>query len=107
MASLSATGLARAQLRIMEPPATVGAGPGAVLAQISLQFNPNKLALTKSTEWRRKPSRMASQSAMPEFVGSGPRSLSVEVFLDATAKHDNSVEQKVEKLMTACVPTQR
>jgi nucleoid-associated protein YgaU len=107
MASLSATGLARAQLRIMEPPAAAGAGPGAVLAQISLQFNPNKLALTKSTEWRRKPSRMASQSAMPEFVGSGPRSMSVEVFLDATAKHDNSVEQKVEKLMLACVPTPR
>jgi len=107
MASLPATGLARAQLRIMEPPATVGARPGALIARVPLQFNPNKLALTKSTEWRRKPSRMATQSAMPEFVGSGPRTLAVEVFLDATAKHDNSVEEKVERLMLACVPTPR
>jgi hypothetical protein len=91
----------------MEPPATVGARPGALIARVPLQFNPNKLALTKSTEWRREPSRMASQSALPEFVGSGPRSLSVEVFLDATATHDNSVEQKVERLMLACVPTPR
>jgi hypothetical protein len=107
MASLPATGLARAQLRIMEPPARVGAQPGGVIATIPLQFNPNKLALTKSTEWRRKPARMASESALPEFVGSGPRSLDVEVFLDATAKHDNSVEQKVERLMLGCVPTPR
>lgn len=29
----------------------------------------------------------------------------MEVFLDATATHDNSVEQAVETLMKACVPT--
>lgn len=107
MASLPSTGLARAQLRIMEPPASVGARPGGVLASVPFQFNPNKLAVTKSVEWRRQPSRMASQSALPEFVGSGPRSLTVEVFLDATAKHDNSVEQRVQQLMLACVPTPR
>jgi LysM repeat protein len=99
------TSLARAQLRIMEPPARVGAKPGAEIARVPLQFNPSSLALTKSTEWRRRPARMASQSALPEFVGSGPRSLSLEVFLDATATHDNSVEDKVEQLMLACVPT--
>lgn len=96
---------ARAQLTIMEPPSTVGAKPGGKLAQLTLQFNPNKLSLSKSTEWRRTPSRMAGQSALPEFVGSGPRSLSLEVFLDATATHDNSVEKAVEQLMIACVPT--
>lgn len=107
MASPPGAGLARAQLRIMEPPAKVGSRPGAVIARVPLQFNPNKLGLTKSTEWRRQPSRMASESALPEFVGSGPRTLAVEVFLDATAKHDNSVEEKVERLMLACVPSPR
>jgi hypothetical protein len=97
--------LARAQLVIMEPPAKTGAKPGAKLATVKFQFNPNSLALSKNTEWRRKPSRMASQSSVPEFVGSGPRTLSLEVFLDATATHDNSVEDRVEKLMVACVPT--
>ncbi|MFF8499068.1 LysM peptidoglycan-binding domain-containing protein [Streptomyces anulatus] len=96
---------ARAQLTIMEPPSTVGAKPGGTLARLTLQFNPAKLSLSKSTEWRRTPSRMAGQSALPEFVGSGPRALSLEVFLDATATHDNSVEKAVEQLMTACVPT--
>jgi hypothetical protein len=99
------TSLARARLLIREPPTTVGAQPGATIAQVKFQFNPNRLSLTKSTEWRRTPSRTASESATPEFVGSGPRSLSLEMFLDATAEHDDSVERQVEQLMTACVPT--
>ncbi|SFS99021.1 LysM peptidoglycan-binding domain-containing protein [Saccharopolyspora flava] len=97
--------LARAKLLIMEPPAKVGARAGARLKEVRFQFNPNRLSLTKSTEWRRKPARMADDSATPEFVGSGPRSLSLEVFLDATDTHDRSVEKKVEDLMLACVPT--
>ncbi|PPK68460.1 LysM peptidoglycan-binding domain-containing protein [Actinokineospora auranticolor] len=100
-------GMARAQLLILEPPPKVGAKPGAVLERVRFQFNPNRLSLTKSTEWRRKPSRMAAESATPEFVGSGPRSLSLEVFLDATDTHDGSVERKVEQLMVACVPTEK
>ncbi len=99
------TSQVRAELIIMEPPTTVGASPGAILETVRFQFNPATLSLSKTTEWRRTPSRMAGESALPEFVGSGPRSLSLELFLDATATHDGSVEQAVERLMTACVPT--
>ncbi|WP_199442208.1 CIS tube protein [Umezawaea beigongshangensis] len=99
------TSRARAQLTVMEPPAKVGAKPGGTIARVQLQFNPDKLSLSKSTEWRREPARMAEQASLPEFVGSGPRSLSLEVFLDATSTHDKSVEKKVEQLMLACVPT--
>ncbi|MGW5280515.1 CIS tube protein [Streptomyces collinus] len=95
----------RAQLTLKEPPTSVGAKPGGTITQLNLQFNPSTLQLSKTTEWRRTPSRMAGESALPEFVGSGPRTLSLEVFLDATATHDNSVEKAVEKLMKGCVPT--
>ncbi|MEW1905390.1 MULTISPECIES: LysM peptidoglycan-binding domain-containing protein [unclassified Streptomyces] len=105
MSPASRAGRARAQLTLKEPPASVGAKPGGTLARLDLQFNPSTLELRKTTEWRRSPSRMAEESSLPEFVGSGPRELSLEVFLDATATHDNSVEQAVEKLMKACVPT--
>ncbi|MFF3734254.1 peptidase M23 [Streptomyces sp. NPDC002476] len=105
MSPVARTSRARAQLTIMEPPTEVGAKPGGRIAQLTLQFNPARLSLNKSTEWRRTPSRMAEQSALPEFVGSGPRTLSMEVFLDATATHDNSVEKAVEQLMLACAPT--
>lgn len=99
--------LTRAQLRIMEPPATVGASPGAVIARVPFQFNPNKLSVNKTVLWWRQPARMASQSALPEFLGSGPRSLTVDMFLDATADHGDSVERRVRQLMSACVPTPR
>jgi nucleoid-associated protein YgaU len=103
--SLSNAGLARARLRIMQPPAAVGAGPGGEITTVAFQFNPSRLSLTRSVGWQRTPARTATESALPEFVGSGPRSLSVEVFLDATATHDDSVEQRVGQLMTASVPT--
>lgn len=97
--------LARAELVILEPPPKVGAKPGGQIARVRLQFNPNRLSMSKNTEWRRKPSRTAGTSAVPEFVGSGPRSLSLEVFLDATELHKDTVERSVELLMKGCVPT--
>lgn len=107
MTGRSGSSLVKARLVIMEPPASVGAKPGGRLGTVQFQFNPSTLSLSKSTEWRRKPARMAGQSSLPEFVGSGPRTLSVDVFLDATATHDNSVEQRVESLLKACVPTKK
>jgi nucleoid-associated protein YgaU len=107
MARKPGASLTRAQLVIMEPPAKTGAKPGARLATVKFQFNPSTLALSKNTEWRRNPSRMAEEASMPEFVGSGPRNLSVDVLLDATATHDNSVETRVEQLLKACVPTKK
>lgn len=107
MARIPGASLTRAQLVIMEPPAKAGAKPGARLATVKFQFNPSTLALSKHTEWRRNPSRTADETSMPEFVGSGPRNLSVDVLLDATATHDNSVETRVEQLLKACVPTKK
>lgn len=105
MAGKSGASLVKARLVIMEPPAKVGAKPGTKLSVVQFQFNPGTLSLAKTVEWRRKPARMAGQASTPEFVGSGPRTLSVDVFLDATATHDNSVETGVGNLMVACVPT--
>ncbi|WP_026425715.1 LysM peptidoglycan-binding domain-containing protein [Actinokineospora inagensis] len=102
-----AQSLARARLVVLEPPARVGAAPGGRIDSVRFQFNPNTLSLAKSIEWRRKPSRMARSTSLPEFVGSGPRTLSVEIFLDATATHDDSVEERVETLLRACVPTKQ
>lgn len=60
MAAAARTSRARAQLTIMEPPTDVGAKPSGTLARLTLQFNPATLSLSKSTEWRRTPSRTAA-----------------------------------------------
>lgn len=55
MASSARASRARAQLTLKEPPASVGAKPGGVIAKLDLQFNPSTLQLGKTTEWRRSP----------------------------------------------------
>ena len=92
MSPASRSSRARAQLTLKEPPASVGAKPGGTIARLNLQFNPSTLQLNKTTEWRRFSFRMAGESALPEFVGSGVReggileqvvhSIEIEVPLD-------------------------
>jgi nucleoid-associated protein YgaU len=98
-------GLSRAKLLIKQPPAHLGAAPGGTIAELSFQFNPNELRLTKRASWNRKPIRDAQEAAQAQFDGSEPSQLSVELFLDATERHDGSVERAVQNLLRACVPT--
>ncbi|MEE1940292.1 peptidase M23 [Streptomyces sp. TRM 70361] len=99
---------ARARLTAYEPPKKPGRPPGAMLGSpISFQFNPEALTLSKGAQWIRHRARSARQVGVPEFTGSLPRRLGVELFLDATATHDTSVQKAVETLLSWCVPTAR
>lgn len=98
--------LVRASLKVYEPPTGSGTSPGGQIGEIKFQFNPNQLSLTKSASWVRNPARAAPSSGMPEFTGAEPRRLDLEIFLDATSKHDRSVQNGVERLLKCCVPTQ-
>lgn len=105
MPSLPAIGLTRAVLVLFEPPSTTSNQPGAVRQRIPLQFNPERISMSKSATWHRSPANRATTAAMPEFRGATPRVLSVDVFLDATLSLRNTVEQQVEMLLGCCVPT--
>ncbi len=99
---------ARARLTAYEPPKKPGMPPGGILGSpISFQFNPETLALSKGAQWIRHQARSAKQVGVPEFTGSLPRRLSLELFLDATDTHDTSVQKGVETLLSWCVPTAR
>ena len=101
--------LVHAKLELREPP-TGGstANPSStVLGTINFQFNPKELSLTKSAKWQRTAQRNASKSGPPEFKGADPCKLSVEMFLDATDKMDDSVVKTVEKLFSCCVPVSK
>jgi nucleoid-associated protein YgaU len=96
-----------ASLQLFESkPATGGAMTGASLGSIQFQFNPKELSITKSAKWERKPARGAKKAGPPEFSGADPCKLTLEMFFDATGKHDGSVVASVEKLFTCCVPTE-
>ncbi|MFI7434124.1 CIS tube protein [Micromonospora haikouensis] len=98
--------LTHAYLQLHEPPRNGGtAAPGAKLGQIPFQFNPKELALTKTAKWKRDAQRNAKKSGVPEFTGSDPAKLTLEMFFDATATMDSSVVKRVEALFGCCVPT--
>jgi nucleoid-associated protein YgaU len=102
------TALAHAVLTAYEPPRQPSDPPGEPLGRaVAFQFNPAQLSLSKSAGWVRHVAKGAQEVGVPEFVGTHPRKLSVELFLDATATHDTSVQQAVETLLEWCAPTER
>jgi nucleoid-associated protein YgaU len=98
--------LQKATLSVYAPPPSGGTGkPGGLLYDIKFQFNPKELSLTKNAKWKRHPQRNAKKSAPPEFTGSDPCKLAIEMFLDATDTMGDHVVKTVEQLFACCVPT--
>lgn len=82
-----------------------GARRGAALGTIDFQFNPKELSISKSASWQAEPARGSKKSGPPEFKGSDPAKLTLEMFFDATDRLDTSVVDAAEKLLSCCVPT--
>lgn len=100
--------LARAVLIVYDlQPASNGtdAKIGGKRDEITFQFNPKEVTIQKSAKWERKPATGAKKASPPQFTGSEPCKLTLEMFFDATGTHDASVVTTVEKLFSCCVPT--
>lgn len=96
----------KAALRLYDPtPSTGGSAPGAERGSISFQFNPKEVTIQKTAKWERKTAKGAKKAGPPEFSGSEPCKLTLELFFDASGKHDGSVVAAVESLFGCCVPT--
>jgi hypothetical protein len=99
--------VAKARLLLYQAkPNNGGATIGEQRGVITFQFNPKELTIAKSAKWGRESKRNAKNAGSVEFTGSDPCKLTMEMFLDATAKHDGSVVAAVETLMSCLVPTE-
>lgn len=96
-----AQSLVKAYLLLIEPTPT---GQGAELDRIDFQFNPKEYSFQKSTTWKSKPAKGAKDTSMPEFQGSNPRAITLEMFLDASEASSKPIEPKINQLMACCVP---
>jgi hypothetical protein len=101
--------LQHAYLELREPPLGGGtASPGnEVLGKIEFQFNPKELSLSKNATWKRDAQRNAKRSGPPEFTGSAPSRLTLEMFFDATDTMGDKVVKAVDQLFACCVPTEK
>lgn len=96
-----------AQLEVRDPPRSGSTTPGGVRSTIDFQFNPKELKVAKSAKWKRESQRNRRSSSVPEFSGSEPVKLTVEMFLDGTDKNasPSGVVTTVEQLFSLVVPT--
>jgi nucleoid-associated protein YgaU len=98
----------RAVLKVYEAtPAPGGARPGSPLTPVTFQFNPREVTIAKSAKWERKRAKDSPTAGPPEFTGSDPCKLTLEMFFDATSSQDGSVVVAVENLLCCCVPTEK
>jgi nucleoid-associated protein YgaU len=98
--------LEHAFLELRSPPVDKGSlQPGPRCGRIDFQFNPKELSVSKSAKWNRDAQKGAKKSGVPQFKGSDPSKISLEMFLDASDIQDDSVVKTVEQLFACCVPT--
>lgn len=74
---------------------------------VRCQFNPTEYSVSKSATWTRVPVRGAVSASIPEFVGTNPASLSVDLFFDARHDASTPVAESVNRLLSWTQPTQR
>lgn len=96
----------KATLKLYDPTPAGGGSPGSERGAIPFQFNPKEVTIAKAAKWERKTAKGAKKAGPPEFSGSEPCKLTMEMFFDASGKHDGSVVQAVETLFSCCVPTE-
>jgi hypothetical protein len=74
--------------------------------QVECRFNPREYAVGKSATWMRTPVRGAASASIPEFVGTNPRTLQMELFFDEWDSDSADVSTQVEILLSWTNPTQ-
>jgi hypothetical protein len=107
MFSKTPINLQHAKLEMHEPAADgTTANIGGVIGVIKFQYNPKELVIAKNAKWNRDNKANAEKSSPPQFMGSDPSKLNLEMFLDATENMDDGVVKTVEQLFACCVPTE-
>jgi hypothetical protein len=69
------------------------------------RYNPTEYTVTKSARWNRPPTRAAESSTPPEFTGSNPTVIGMEIFFDAFEEPAGDVSREVDTLLTWTRPT--
>jgi hypothetical protein len=96
----------KAYLEFCEPSSSGERGPATVNGRrrLEFQFNPKEMSVQKSADWKRDSTPSAENTSAAQFTGSGARSLSLELFLDATIATDRNVVGEAETLLACLVP---
>ncbi len=96
--SLSGTTLPKASLTVVE-----GLADRPFL---NFSYNPTEYSVSKSARWNRPPTRAAESATAPEFTGTDPMTISMEIFFDAFEEPAGDVSRDIETLLSWTRPTE-
>lgn len=75
--------------------------------ELKFRFNPKEYSIQKSATWNRPTNKSAKSSTKPEFGGSHPRSVSMELFFDDWENPDANLLDDIETLLGWMQPTDK
>lgn len=106
--SWSGTGdsLIHATLAIHEPPKGKSRTPGTIIKTFDFEYNPAQLSLSRHAEWKVTPAQIQRKGALPEFMGTQARELSLEIFLDRSDDPtSDDLLKMIDSLLACCEVT--
>jgi hypothetical protein len=74
--------------------------------ELKFRFNPKEYSVSKSAEWTRPTNKGAKKAGKPEFQGSKPRAVSMELFFDDW-EGKGSLVKDIETLLDWMTPTDK
>jgi nucleoid-associated protein YgaU len=74
-------------------------------ASVECRFNPREYTIAKSATWSRSLVRGAETASIPEFVGTNPRVLQMELFFDGWETGAGDVPTQIDTLLSWTNPT--
>src|SRR5918996_1530918 len=97
---MTQTGLQKAKLKVKS-------ADGLTRVELPCRFNPKEISISKSVTWTRPSTTSTSDGgpAAPEFKGTGPRTLTMELLFDDWEQTSPTVMDQIETLMTWTTPT--
>jgi hypothetical protein len=73
--------------------------------RVEMLFNPTGYSIDKMASWSHMPDQGSWPTSSPQWVGSGQRSMHLEVFLDASYTKSGSIQGAVDLLFSTLQPT--
>ena len=73
---------------------------------LEFTFNPTEYSVTKSAKWQTPPRNMKEKAgAKPEYLGSDPQTISMQIFFDDWETAIGDVTKQVDQLFAWCAPS--
>src|SRR5438876_3224611 len=75
------------------------------VGRLDFKFNPSEYSVQKSAQWDAPRRSMSTEAgAKPEFIGTNPQTVNMQIFFDDWEAAVGDVTKDVEKLFKWCTP---